>query len=268
MDDSADWDKVRYLLTFRPFSLLPPQVRANYLAGRLHLLPFPGSLVFWGMPTYARLQKELPLAGQIPLLRLVPRRAGAEGVRVPQSGWLHEPHPDVDPAEIQKELLLHEYTRSHRWDRNRRSDDELALNPRLEKIARVLFSTDLEVMGLYDKPMARNCQLWTRDFELLLDGPNATVEELKKAEAAILAGGLFGYRFQFPAARVGRYEVYWHRPVCAYASASGEIRLLPDAPLGVLTAYEKDRPDLHCAGGTMAAPAETPALFFCIVRFP
>ena len=245
VDDRTDWDKPRYLLTFRPFSLLPNQVRTNYLAGRLHLLPFPGSLVFWGMPTFSRLQMELPLAGQIPLLRLVPRRAGAEGVRVPQTGWVHEPHPDVEPAEIQKELLRPQYSRSHRWDRNRRTDDELALNPRLEKIARVLFSTDLEVMGLYDKPMARNCQLWTRKFELLLDGPNAKPEELKKAEATILAGGLFGYRFQFPAARVGQFEVYWHRPVCAYLSASGEIRLLPDAPLGILTAYEKDHPDLQ-----------------------
>ena len=249
VEDNTDWDKVRYLLTFRPFGQLPEQARASYLAGRLHLLPFPGSLAFWGMPSFGRLQKQLPLAGQIPLLRMVPRRAGAQGVRVPQSGWLHEPHPDVDPAEIRKELLLHEYTRSHRWDRNRRTDDELALNPRLEKIARVLFSTDLQVMGLYDKPMARNCQLWTRDFELLLDGPNASVAELQKAEAAILGGGLFGYRFQFPPARVGRHEVYWHRPVCAYASASGEICLLPEAPLGVLTAYETGHPDL-------AAPVE------------
>ena len=243
LDETAAWDQVRYLLTFRPFSQLPAQVRENYLAGRLHLLPFPGSLVFWGMPSYARLQKQLPLAGQIPLLRLVPRRGGAEGVRVPQSGWLHEPHPDVDPAEIRSELLLHEYSRSHRWDRNQRSDDELALTPRLEKIARVLFSTDLQAMGLYDKPMARNCQLWTRNFELLLDGPNASVAELRQAEAAILGGGLFGYRFQFPPARVGRYELYWHRPVCAYVSASGETRLLPDGPLGLLTAYEKGRPD-------------------------
>ena len=91
---------------------------------------------------------------------------------------------------------------------------------------------------------------------------------MKKAEAAILAGGLFGYRFQFPAARVGRHEVYWHRPVCAYVSASGEIRLLPDAPLGVLTAYEKGQPGSACAGGTLAAPAETPALFFRRDRFP
>ena len=246
VDEHSPWDRIRYLLTFRPFNLLPPEVRVNYLAGQLHLLPFPGSLVFWGMPTYAHLQKQLPLAGQIPLLRLVPRHGGPAGVRVPQSGWLHEPHPDVDPAEIQKELLLHDYIRSHRWDRNRRSDDELmAINPRLEKVARVLFSTDPDVMGLYDKPMAKNCQLWSRDFELILDGPNATVDELRKAEATILAGGLFGYRFQFPAAQVGRHEIYWHRPVCAYVSNTGEICLLPDSPLGVLTAYEKGSLDLN-----------------------
>jgi len=244
VDDAADCGQLRYLLTFRPFSQLPAQVRAAYLAGRLHLLPFPGSLVFWGMPTYSHLQKSLPLAGQIPLLRLVPRRSGAEGVRVPQSGWLHAPHPDVDPAAIQKDLLLHEYSRSHRWDRNQRFEDELALNPRLEKIARVLFSTDLQVMGLYDKPMARNCQIWTRDFELLLDGPNASIAEIKRAEAAILGGGLFGYRFQFPPARVGRHAVYWHRLVCAYTNPQAEIRLLPGAPLGLLSAYDQAHPDL------------------------
>src|SRR5262249_58536274 len=38
--------QVRYLLTFRPFGRLPPAVRQAYLAGELHLLPFPGSLTF------------------------------------------------------------------------------------------------------------------------------------------------------------------------------------------------------------------------------
>jgi len=83
---------------------------------------------------------------------------------VPQSGWLHEPHPDVDPAEIQKELLQPQYTRSHRWDRNRRSDDELAINPRLEKMAKVLFSTDLEVMGLYDKTHGQELPAVDQEF--------------------------------------------------------------------------------------------------------
>ena len=59
---------VRYLLTFRPFSLLPEAVQEAYLAGTLHLVPFPGSLVFWGVPGYRKLQKQLPLAQQMPLL--------------------------------------------------------------------------------------------------------------------------------------------------------------------------------------------------------
>ncbi|HMF13624.1 MAG TPA: hypothetical protein VKE94_15000, partial [Gemmataceae bacterium] len=38
---------VKYLLTFRPFGGLPPAVQQAYFAGELHLLPFPGSLLFW-----------------------------------------------------------------------------------------------------------------------------------------------------------------------------------------------------------------------------
>src|SRR5262249_9396961 len=37
---------VKYLLTFLPFGQLPKAVQQAYLAGELHLLPFPGSLFF------------------------------------------------------------------------------------------------------------------------------------------------------------------------------------------------------------------------------
>jgi hypothetical protein len=245
VDDRAAFDRVRYLLTFRPFSRLPEQVRERYLSGKLALLPFPGSLAFWGMPSYLRLQAQLPMGLQIPLIRLVGRHGGPTGIRVPQSGWLHEPRPDLKPSEIQHELLVQTYHRTNRWNRVHRYDDELALNPRMDQVAKVLFSTALDSIGLYDKPMARNCQLWTRNFELLLDGPNATREELLKAEAALVEGGLFGYRFHFPAMRVGRHEVYWHRPLMAYwSSKTKQAELLPEAPLGFLTAYRADSPDL------------------------
>jgi hypothetical protein len=246
LEDTSPLEGVRYLLTFRPFSALPEGVKARYLAGTLALLPFPGSLALWGMPTFNKLQKELPLAGQIPLQRLTARHNGPGGIRVPQTGWLHEPHPDVDPARVQPDLLAHSYIRTHRWDRIHRFEDELTqANPRLEKVLKVLFSTDLDVLGLYDKPMARNCQLWTRDFKLLLDGPNADENDLHRAEAALAQGGLFGYRFQFPAMQVGRYELYWQRPVVAYlAPATGAVELLSDPPLGYLTAYRTGSIDL------------------------
>jgi hypothetical protein len=64
LSEDSSLDNIHYILTFRPFALLPAAVRQRYLAGQLALLPFPGSLVFWGMPAYIQLQKELPLAMQ------------------------------------------------------------------------------------------------------------------------------------------------------------------------------------------------------------
>ncbi len=246
VNDQVASDGIRYLLTFRPFSLLPQSVQEHYLAGSLALLPFPGSLAFWGMQPYLRLREQLPLAMQIPIQHLVERHAGLDSVRVPQSGWLLEPHPDLDLSEIQDELLKHTYTRTHRWDRVLRNEDELGLNQHIEKVARVLFSTASDVLGLYDKPMARNGQLWTKECELLLDGPNASAEGLRIAEAALVEGGLFGYRFQFPAMRVGRYEIYWHRPLAAYAlPQTGEIHTIAETPLGYLTAYQVGKIDVQ-----------------------
>ncbi len=59
INDGSQFLDIRYLLTFRPFSQLPDQVKTNYLSGSLSLIPFPGSLVFWGMPGYLSLKKSL-----------------------------------------------------------------------------------------------------------------------------------------------------------------------------------------------------------------
>ncbi|MHB8626970.1 MAG: M28 family metallopeptidase [Aggregatilineales bacterium] len=243
-DDSAAFEEIRYLLTFRPFSQLPDPVRTRYLSGQLNLLPCPHSLVFWGMPTYRQLERELPMAMQLPVLQLLERQSSSRSVRIPQSGWLHEPHPKLDPTTLQKGWVRNTYVRTNRRNHVRRYSDELALNPRVDKMSRVLFSTALEVMGLYDKPMAHNCQLWTKDFRLLLDGPNAAQEQVSKAEQAVIEGGLFGYRFIFPAMRVGVHEVYWQRPLVAFSTANGKTQVLHDAPPGYFTAYQSDAPDL------------------------
>jgi hypothetical protein len=240
-------DSAKYLLTFRPFGRLPPALRKAYLAGQLHLLPFPGSLVYWGVPGYHRLHRELPLALQVPLLFGVARHQSPDGLRVPQAGFLHVPNADRPHAGGHASHVRNTYKRTHRWDKILRDQDELALIAKEEPLLHVLFSTLPDDLELYSKPYARNVQLWTEAYSLLLDGPNANPDELKKAMRTVQAGGLFGYRFQFPAMRIGRHEVYWHRPLVAYRSSKGEPVILPDAPTGYLTAYDTDRPRLDKA---------------------
>ena len=113
------------------------------------------------------------------------------------------------------------FRRTHRWAKVLRDQDELALMGREDKLLHVLFSTIPDDLGLYDKPMARNVQLWTHDYRLLLDGPRASGADMKATLHTVEEGGMFGYRFVYPAMRVGRHEVYWHRPLVAWLSESG-----------------------------------------------
>jgi hypothetical protein len=244
-------DGVRYLLTFRPFAGLSAAVRRAYLEGGLHLLPFPGSLLFWGVAGYARLARELPLARQIPLLHSFERSEAAHRLRVPQSGWLHEPRPDLpagQPSAPEPQNahgpLRNTFRRTHRWARVERFADELAVSGREDKVAHVLFSTEADDLGLYGKPMARNSQIWSHDYRRVLDGPGAGRPELAAAARQLAAGGLFGYRFLYPAMRVGRHEVYWHRPLAACIPEGGEPQIIAGAPLGYLTAYADPAADL------------------------
>jgi hypothetical protein len=233
---------VKYLVTFLPFDTLPGAVQQAYLAGTLNLLPFPGSLLFWTAQPYLQLHEELPRAVQIPLLQVLARYVGPSGIRVPQSGWLHEPHPDKPGPDENHGPIRNSYRRTHRWARVHRDEEELSISGREDKLVHVLFSTAPGDMGLYDKPMARNAQLWTHDYRLLLDGCNARREDIQKALHAVREGGMFGYRFYFPPMRVGRHELIWHRPLVAYLSAKTQTpTILPDAPLGYLTAYPVDR---------------------------
>ncbi len=239
IDSKSSFSHLKYLLTFRPFKELPTEVKTNYLTGKLNLLPFPGSLVFWGMPHYIKLKKELPFAQQIPLLKLVARHSGNGGIRVPQSGWIHEPHPDVKHDEFHHQLVNNTYHRTHRWQRVHKHEDELLQQPRIDNIIKVLFSTDLDTIGLYDKPLARNCQLWSRDFNLIIDEPKAKRSDILKAEATITKGGLFGYRFLFPPMRAGMHEIYWHRPVVAFQpSPTSDPEIITDSIIGYFTGYK------------------------------
>ena len=129
-------------------------------------------------------------------------------------------------------------------------------------MAHVLFSTDPNDVGLYGKPMARNSQIWTDKYELLLDGPGADREELNRAAGALQSGGQFGYRFFFPPMRVGKYEVFWHRPLVAFRDAkTNQPRLLDDAPAGYFTAYTNGKYGSGPSGRTLARTATAPGVF-------
>jgi hypothetical protein len=245
LSDRDAADPVRYLLTFRPFDRLPSPLKEKYLDGKLNLLPFPGSMVLWGIPEYIRLQEKLYNAIQMPMLRLVKRDEGFSGLRVPQSGWVHQPKAPGEKAKILEEFIVNNYIRTSRFDRFRRNEDGLLKSHEIDPVLQTLFSTNLEALDLYNKPMARNSQILNEFIELLLDGPRADREKIGKAALQLMAGGLFRYRFYFPPMHAGLYEVFWHRPLVACIShETGKPEIAPpDLLTGYLTGYLTDQPD-------------------------
>ena len=241
INDDSSFTDVKYLLTFRPFNKMPESVKFKYLSGTLSLIPFPGSLVFWGMPGYLRLKKELPITAQIPLLNLVARNRGIGGLRVTQSGWLHEPHPGSKDLIINANLIHDSYSRTHRWQRVHRYQDELNEVAHKVRLIKALFSTEPDSMGLYNKPLASNSQLWNNNFELLLDGPKAGRRKIMEVEKTLLKGGLFGYRFFYPPMRFGEHELYLHRPLVAFvARESDDVVIKAESLYGYITGYHDD----------------------------
>src|SRR5262249_25170327 len=147
----------------------------------------PGSLVFWGSPHYRRLQREQPLALQVPLLQLFPRYNEPHGMQIPQTGYLDIKHGGAkEPADA---LHRPRYVRTHRFQRVNREQDETAVLKGADRVTHVLFSTNPDHLGLYGKPMARNAQVWTHDFQLLLDGPCHGREQISAAAKRVEEGG-------------------------------------------------------------------------------
>src|SRR5262249_16728299 len=158
------------LVTFRQFGRLPAAVRNGYLGGRLALLPFPGSLVFWGVDRARRAFAHLPLALQIPLLANVDRHESPIGIRVPQAGVFQQLSPEQPAYASAAGHLRNTYRRTHRWEKVLRDQDQIELLGQEVSLVNVLFSTLPHDLELYGKPMARNVQIWTESAEVLLDG--------------------------------------------------------------------------------------------------
>ena len=228
----------RYLLTFRPFASLPDPIRRAYLWGALTLLPFPGSLLFWGSPLYAKLGATLPLAMQILLLTAIARHESPGSIRVPQSGWFHEPRPEKPKHDERLGAQAQTVRRPHRWERIHRDEQ---LQPSHEDHVRTaLFSTDPKDVSLYGKPMARNAQLWSGDFHALLHGPTAGAEDIRNAISALDRGGSFGYRFFYPPMQIGSYAVTWHRPIVVFRDPNSAAKTIDCGLNGSLGAADDE----------------------------
>ena len=112
-------------------------------------------------------------------------------------------------------------------------------------VTEALFSTALVDLDLYNKPLAHNIQLWTPEGDFILDGPTATRADIQRAAKDVLDGGLFRYFFRYPTMRVGKYKVFWQRPLAAYWSREDDEAKLLDVRLpGYFTAYDSEQPDL------------------------
>ncbi len=241
---------VRTLVTFEPFSRLPPNVRAAYLTGQLTLVPSPATLVFFEHPRYRELARKLPRAMQIPLLHLFPRVEASCAIRIPQSGWLDESDPVTGKAPHGHRVVSH-LTRTHRWQRVARDVGIHGDGMYTDKVSVALFSTEPDAVGLYDKPIARNAQIWTEEYELLLDGPRADGEAIRRAAGVVDAGGCFGYRMYYPPMRAGTRELFWHLPLVARAGAGR----FAEGPLGYVTAEAHGKAPLRLTPRLLARPA-------------
>jgi hypothetical protein len=247
-DDAGDVvpDGIDTLVTVRPFGELPESVRAAYLARTLRLVPSPASLVFAYHPRYRTLADALPRATQIPLLHLFPRCEDRYAIRIPQSGWL-------DEGGHAKHRVVETIARTHRWQRIAR-DAGLPADAFHDRVSTALFSTDPDALGLYDKPLARNVQIWTEDYCLVLDGPVADRDAIVRAEREVGAGGRFGYRMYFPPMRAGVRELFWHLPLIARPGERWR-----DAPLGYLTAERAGAAAIRMSPERLARPAHVAA---------
>ena len=214
--------QVHTLFTLEPFAALPDILQKAFLAGTLRILPTPASQVFSAHPLYGKLAAALPRATQIPLLHLFSHVQEGYTLRIPQSGWLDEHDPGQVPGQVPSQarpagshLLANHITRTHRWQRTPRDQALTGDGAFTDSVTVALFSTNPDDLGLYGKPMARNSQIWTHDYELLLDGPTASKAELDHAAELLDRGGRFGYRLYFPPMRAGTRELFWHLPLMA-----------------------------------------------------
>ena len=232
--------RVKYLLTFRPFARLPAPVRQAYL-GRAAPAPLPRAASCSGArPATTRCARSCRSPCRFPLLHAITRHNAPTGLRVPQEGFFH--------VRQTVRLPSRQPTRTHRATPARsrapsaartagtkvhRDQDELAELPEHED--EPILRGAVQHRPRRPRPVRQAAGPQRPAVDRRLADCCSTARRRRRhrsdaARQAVEAGGLFGYRFLYPAMRVGRHEVYWHRPLAAYRTPARRPALLPDAP--------------------------------------
>ena len=190
---------VTYLLTFRPYAELPAGANCKYLAGDLRCCRFREAC---SSGASRRIAAWASICGWLSRFRsCICMNAGSgtasfgaaiglvPGVRARRSRNLARGGP------LRETDLTHRHARVHRYD-------DYLVAAKEHRIVHVLFSSRPDDIDLYYKPMARNTQLWTHDFQPLLDGPAADGDTIRRA--AKIVQRRRPVRLSLPVSRHGR----------------------------------------------------------------
>lgn len=205
-DDSAEG--TRYLLTFEPWRNWPKSLQEEYLRRGnsktpLFVFPHPSSLIFSHAPFFERLAHEVPSARELPLALVLGTWAG-----------------DLDLGPMALKVLGTD-RKTHRFMKTRRPHTALLDG---DELLSELFGTGPTEVGLYDKPSARNRQMWGVSGPLagqwVLTGGETDREALFLAKARIIADNgqsQFQYRTYYPPMQIGKLNVKWYRPLVLWS---------------------------------------------------
>ena len=246
--------KLHALVTFEPFGHLPAPIRTRTSAASCCSCRRRRASCSSSIRAIASSRAQLPHAMQIPLLHLFPRVEASCAIRIPQSGWLDE--SDARPTDRRSHphgphghKIVTRVVRTHRWQRVARDADIHGDGAFTDKVSTALFATDPVAIDLYDKPLARNSQVWNEHYELVLDGPRASQEQIRHAAARRRRGRPVRLSHVLPADARGRARAVLaragRRSVGARAVARRAARL------------RHRRARRRAAAGVVAAPARS-----------
>ena len=162
---------VEYLLTFRPFRDLPAAAKRKYFAGELHLLPLPGSFLFWGCLVVQASCRRRSASPSKCRSCTSSNDTKCSARSAPQSGWFEEVS-ETESATKRKKLkepgwkpIRDTFKRIYRQARRRIASTIISSTLMSTGCLYVLFSTRARRTSIFiTSRWPRNVQLWDSEY--------------------------------------------------------------------------------------------------------